>query len=118
MTAACPQFAVLLRQAGERDLAWDYQTTPLAVATTESNQWYQLAAQLGQQDETEQADRAFATAFALDPTNAQILWDRAMNLTRKGMTPKARELYGEIAEGPWPPQYQQLQNQARGLLAK
>ncbi len=118
MEAACPVLiAPLLRQAGERNLAWDYQTTPFAQATTDLNQWLQLATQLLQMDEIEQADRAYATVFALDPTNAQVLWNRATNLRNKeGMTPKVRELYGEIVEGPWQPQYQPLQAQAKAIL--
>jgi tetratricopeptide (TPR) repeat protein len=119
MAAACPSIAILLRQVGEPDLAWDYQTTPLAQATTESSQWYQLAGELRNAGETEPADRAYASAFALDPTNAQILWDRAHNLTMKGgMTPKARDLYGEIVEGNWDAKYQHLKEQAKAMVER
>ena len=119
MAAACPLVGTVLRQVGEPDLAWDYQTTPLAQATTESAQWYQIATEMAGADQTVPADRAYASAFALDPTNAQILWDRANNLAKRGaMTAKARDLYGEIVEGTWDAKYQPLKDQAKAILER
>ena len=63
--------------------------------------------------ELELADRAYKAAFEAEPTNAQILWDRAENLRRIGKTVEATGLFRQIAEGTWQPRFQGLVNQAR-----
>jgi Flp pilus assembly protein TadD len=51
------------------------------------------------------ADRAYATAFQAEPTNAQILWDRAQNLQQLGRPDQARQVYRQIADGTWQPAF-------------
>jgi len=43
-----------------------------------------LARTLGRQGDAELADRAYTAAFEAEPTNAQILWDRAVALRQTG----------------------------------
>jgi len=61
----------------------------------------------------ELADRAYLSAFETEPTNAQILWDRAQNLRQAGKTTAARTVLTQIAEGTWQPRFQGLQSQAK-----
>jgi ferric-dicitrate binding protein FerR (iron transport regulator) len=66
--------------------------------------------------ELDLADRAFAAAFAAEPTDAQILWDRAQNLRQAGKRPEADKLVRLLADGTWQPRFQALQAQARWHL--
>ena len=59
------------------------------------------------------ADRAFASAFEMESTNAQYLWDRAQNLRQAGKHPEARQLLKQLAEGEWQPRFQGLKTQAQ-----
>jgi Flp pilus assembly protein TadD len=52
----------------------------------------ELAATLQKQGELTLADQAFASAFVAEPTNAQLLWDRARNLRQAGRPEQARKL--------------------------
>jgi Flp pilus assembly protein TadD len=75
-----------------------------------------LAEALRQEGAFRLADRAYGRAFEVEPTNAQILWDRAMNLEQAGQTAEARPLLRQVADGAWQPRFMGLQNQARQLL--
>ena len=117
-TAACGAAARILGELGETDLAWDYLTTPLCVQPKESAGWGDLARTLRQQGHVELADRAYVAAFDAEPTNAQILWDRAESLWENGQAEQARPLFRQIAAGPWGPQFSALQSRARGYVEK
>ena len=112
-TAACQAAARILRRFDARDLAWDYLTTPLADRPSEAGPWQSLAAMLRQEGEWQLADRAYATAFDVEPTNAQILWDRAQLLQQVQRLDEARKLYRQLADGQWQPRFSWIQNQAR-----
>ncbi len=113
---ACEMASRILRQLGEAELAWDYLTTTVAERPGESRPWLRLAEELRRQGELKQADLALASAFAVEPTNAQILWDRAQNLRQAGNVAEANKLLRQLAEGTWQPRFQALQLQARWQL--
>jgi thioredoxin-like negative regulator of GroEL len=75
-----------------------------------------LARTLQRQGDLERADRAFASAFAAEPTNAQLLWDRAQNLRQAGRLSEGSKLLQQLAEGSWQPRFQAVQRQARWQL--
>ncbi|HWY87383.1 MAG TPA: hypothetical protein VNX28_11690, partial [Gemmataceae bacterium] len=104
--------AWIMQRLGERDLGWDYLTTPMAVRPGEASGWLNMAQTLGRQGQLTLADRAFKAAAEAEPTNAQILWDRAQNLRRAGKELEAQPLMRRIAEGTWQPRFQGLVNQA------
>jgi ferric-dicitrate binding protein FerR (iron transport regulator) len=116
--AACQAAARILGELGETDLAWDYLTTPLSVQPNEVAGWANLARTLQQQGHVDLADRAYAAAFDAEPTNAQILWDRAQSLWENGRTDQARPLFRQIAAGPWGPQFSALQSRAKPYVEK
>ena len=62
------------------------------------------------------ADDAFASAFAAEPTNAQLLWERAQNLRQSGNLVEARKLLRQLADGSWQARFQALAAQARYQL--
>ncbi|MBY0527099.1 MAG: FecR domain-containing protein [Gemmataceae bacterium] len=115
-TTACQLAADVLQTLGERDLVWDYLTTPIGMRPAETGPWVSLAEKLQRKGDHDLADRAFAAAFAVEPTNAQLLWDRAHNLTQAGKHPEARSLLRELANGQWQPRFQGVQTQARWQL--
>jgi len=110
---ACALAAGILRRLGGRDMEWEYLTTPIASKPNEAGPWAALAANLNQQGELDLSDRAYKAAFESEPTNAQILWDRAENLRQAGRPQQARALYRQLAEGTWQDRFQGLQNQAK-----
>ena len=91
--------AAILAQLGDKTRAWDYRTTPLARKPHESGAIWALASSLVSDGDRDQADAAFQSAFDAEPTNPQILWDRADNLRRLGRTVAADGLVRQIAEG-------------------
>ncbi len=114
----CQLAAKVLQVLGAKELAWDYLTTLIGRRPNEADPWLELAKQFRDADQFELADRAFALAFQAEPTNAQILWDRAENLQRQGKIDQARQLYRQLADGPWQPRFEGLQRQARQMLQK
>ncbi len=113
--APCETAARILSQVGATDLAWDYRTTPL-IHQSEANAWLQLAREKSGQGEVEHADRAFAAAFALSPTNPEVLWERATNLCRPAPTPAARALFRELRNGDWGANTQSWREKAKVQL--
>ena len=101
------------RALGERELAFDYLTTPVGLRPGSSGPWLGLAGALRRQGELKQADEAFASAFAAEPTNAQILWDRAQNLRQAGNAVESKKLLRQLADSTWQPRFQTLAAQAR-----
>src|SRR3989442_15930245 len=97
--------AALLEALGAVDLAWDYTTTPIGLKPGESEPWLELARKLREENRHEEADAAYAAAFKAEPTNADILWERAENLKGIGQTDRARLLYRRIAAGTWQPRF-------------
>jgi tetratricopeptide (TPR) repeat protein len=112
-SAACQAVARVVRKLGEADLCWDYLTTPIALRPNEATPWLDLAGTLSRTGDLDLADRAFAAAYAAEPTNAQILWDRAQNLRQTGKQVEALQLFRQIAQGRWQPRFQGVQTQAR-----
>jgi hypothetical protein len=111
--------AALLRKVGGDDaraLAWDYATTPLAVKPNESGPWVSLAAAARQEGDWKLADRCHAMAFAAEPTNAQLLWDRAAYLQQQGQVAESRKLYRQLADAEWQPRFSGLKAQARAAV--
>src|SRR5262249_42678482 len=83
-TAACTAAAKVLNALGETDLAWDYLTTPIGQHPNQAAPWLSMAQTLRDEGALLLADRAYVEAFATEPTNAQILWDRVINLQQAG----------------------------------
>jgi ferric-dicitrate binding protein FerR (iron transport regulator) len=116
--AACQAAGHILQALGERELVWDYLTTPVGLHPNESGPWQGLAHTLSRRGELDLADRAFTAAFDSEPTNAQILWDRATNLRQAGKLTEAKKLYRQLAEGKWQPRFTWLQTQARWQMER
>ncbi|HKI38357.1 MAG TPA: VIT domain-containing protein [Gemmataceae bacterium] len=115
---ACETAGRILRTVGERELVWDYLTTPVGRRPNESAPWVALATTLSRTGELGLADRAYAAAFEAEPTDAQILWDRAQNLCQAGKTTEAQKLYRQLAEGDWQPRFNWVRTQAKWQLEK
>ncbi len=115
-TTACQLAAAALQDLGATELSWEYLTTPLAMRPNEAAPWTALAESLKQQGQLELADRAYASAFQAEQTNAQILWDRSQLLQQLGRSGEADKLLRQIARGTWPRQFNWIQEQARRLV--
>jgi tetratricopeptide (TPR) repeat protein len=112
----CQRSGVVLRKIGgdEADaLAWDYETTPLALKPNESGPWESLAQRLRMEGDWKLADRAYEMAFLAEPTNAQLLWNRAQHLKDKGQIAGSNKVFQQLASGQWQPRFQGL-----ALMAK
>ncbi len=114
----CDTAARILQTLGDRDLGWDYMTTPIAIRPNEAEPWVGLAQNLSRKGEVELADRAYAAAFEAEPTDAQILWDRAQNLQQSGKRVEAQKLFRQLADTDWQPRFQGLKSQARQYLSQ
>ena len=107
--------AALLESLGATELAWDYTTTPMGLKPGESEPWLALAQKLRGENRIDEADAVYVQAFKVEPTNADILWERAECLKGVGRTSEARALYRRIAEGEWQPRFASTREQARAL---
>jgi hypothetical protein len=114
----CEAAGRILRTLGEQELVWDYLTTPVGLKPNESEPWLALANSLRRTGELGLADRAFAAAFEAEPTNAQLLWERAQNLRQAGKQTEAQKLYRQLAEGDWQPRFNWVRSQAKWQLEK
>jgi len=112
-TTACQTAARIFGDLGASELAWDYLTTPLAARPNEAAPWVSMAQMLRQQGHLELADRAYASAFEVEATNAQILWDRAQVLLEAGRTDDAERLLRQVADGEWPRQFNWIKSRAK-----
>jgi tetratricopeptide (TPR) repeat protein len=119
VTEACDTTAKILRLVGGKEaeaLAWDYLTTPLALKPNESDPWLGLATSATREGNLDLADRCYEAAFAAEPTNAQILWDRAKLLERRGEIARSRELMTQLSITEWQPRFEGLKSQAKWTL--
>ena len=111
--------AAILRKAGGKgasELAWDYVTTPLATKPNESGPWVSLAWSVRQEGNWRLADKCYEMAFAAEPTNAQLLWDRAQQLQQQGQVAESRKYFKQLAEADWQPRFNGLKAQARQVV--
>jgi len=115
-TAACQAAARILKSLGATELAWEYLTTPLALRPTEAAPHLQMARALRADGDHDLADRAFAAAFAAEPANAEILWERALALRQAGKFTESRVVLRQLADGTWHQRHQGIQQEARWLL--
>jgi Tfp pilus assembly protein PilF len=115
-TAACQAAARIIAKLGRKELAWDYLTTPLAMKPNEAAPWLGMAQALAQQNDVELADRSYRSAFAAEPTNAQILWDHAELLRKHGRTQESRVILRQMTEGKWQPRFNAVLQRARQTL--
>ncbi len=111
----CDQAARVLKTLGHNDLAWDYLTTPIGQRPNEGGPWRSLAQSLAFQGDLTLADRAYKAASEAEPTDAQLLWDRAQNLRRQGKLAESHQLLRQIVQGEWP-RFNNLKAQARWQL--
>jgi hypothetical protein len=112
----CRLTARILLTVGASDLAWDYMTTPVGLRPNEAAPWLQVAEGLRGEGLFELADRAYTLAFEAEPTNAQILWDRAQNLFQAGRVDDGLAVYRVLAAGSWQQRFQGLQAEAKQRL--
>jgi ferric-dicitrate binding protein FerR (iron transport regulator) len=103
---------------GERELAWDYWTTPIDLYPGEARPWLELAETMKAENDLERADKAFAEAFEMEQTNPEILFRRAGNLMQMAQPDLARQLYRQIASGTWQDRFAATVQQARGLAGQ
>jgi predicted Zn-dependent protease len=115
-TQVCQLTAKILLTLDANDLAWDYLTTPIGLKPNEAAPWLDLARSLQADSSHILADRAYAQAFAAEPTNAQILWDRATHLVQTGRAAEARAVFQTLADGQWQDRFRWLQEQAKQRL--
>ena len=103
-TAACQIAARIIAKLGDKDLAWDYLTTPLAQRPNEAAPWLSFASVLQQNSEVQKASRAYERAFEAESTNPEILWRHAELLIKTNPS-RATEMYRRISSGEWQPRF-------------
>jgi tetratricopeptide (TPR) repeat protein len=115
-TLACQAVARILRDLGETDRAWEYLTSPIAMSPGEAAPYQKLAEELKANGDNILAEKAYAAAFAAEPTNAQYLMDQATLLQQLGKSAEARKLWQKLADGTWQPRFDAVKNQANSML--
>ena len=113
-TQVCQLASRILTKLDERDLAWDYATTPLGTQPG-SGSWRNLGRSLAQQDDIDRADNAFSRAFEFEQTNPEILWEHANMLRNSGRVTQAQPLLKKIAESKWQPRFNSVKSNATNL---
>jgi ferric-dicitrate binding protein FerR (iron transport regulator) len=106
---ACNAAARVLRALGERDLAWDYLTTPSGASAG-------TARTLQREGDLDLTDRAYAVACDHDPDDALLVWERAQNLRQAGTAEEAERLLHRLAEEKWPGKFEPVRERAKWQL--
>lgn len=114
-TQVCQLTARLLTKLDDRDLAWDYVTTPLATQPGSAS-WRSLGKTLGQQGQLELADLAYERAFEFQQTDPNILWEHATLLRSNGKNEDATPLLKRIVDNNWQPRFNNVKRNAQKLL--
>jgi tetratricopeptide (TPR) repeat protein len=96
--SASQQAGDILRRLGQRDLAWDYYTTPFAGQPERAGGVRDLAVTLGRAGAPDLAEYGFAVAVDVNPDEPRIVWDRAMNLREAGRPDEARKWLQTLAD--------------------
>jgi ferric-dicitrate binding protein FerR (iron transport regulator) len=117
-TAACQLAARLLRELDEPVLAWDYLTTPIAMRPDESEPLKNLAKELSAANDLALAEKAYAAAFAAEPTDAELLWSRVQLLQRLGRHADAEDGLRKLSEGQWQPRFDWIKREVRQQLER
>ncbi|HLW66258.1 MAG TPA: hypothetical protein VKS79_13175, partial [Gemmataceae bacterium] len=115
---ACMQASDLLSDLNEPKLAWQYLTSVVALHPNEATPYRQMAQHLAERNDWRLAEKAYAAAFAAEPTDAQLLYDRAMALEKGGRRGEAAALMKQVADGQWQPRFDNVKWQARQWLSK
>ncbi|MEZ5299639.1 MAG: hypothetical protein R3F11_03060 [Verrucomicrobiales bacterium] len=108
--------ASALAKLGDEDRSWQYDTFGIGAAAGEADRWAALGMRRSQSGDYARADRAFAEACALEPTNADYLLARANTLAADQQGDAARALYQKIAGGDWQPRFRSAVQQAKDRL--
>ncbi|HTU21642.1 MAG TPA: hypothetical protein VMG10_26635, partial [Gemmataceae bacterium] len=112
----CDRAGNILRLAGERELAWSYVTSPAALQRGTAADWLALALRQHARNDYELAERAFAVAASLEPGNAEIVWERALNHRAAGCRDAAHTLLRQLDNSSWAERYREFQLRARCAL--
>jgi hypothetical protein len=108
----------LLRELDRSELAWDYLTSPVGLKPNEAKPLRDLAQQLANAGDLNLAERGYSAAFAAEPTDADLLWQRAELLRKLGRDADAQAALKEIADGNWQPRFENVKQQARQALGR
>lgn len=117
-SAECHGAADRLQAAGALTLAEDYRVTPVALAPDEAPRWAGLAQARAVQGRHAEADEARARACEVEPTNGDLLLQRAKALLERGETTRARPLLERLVGETWQPRFAGSVQHARSLLAQ
>jgi Tfp pilus assembly protein PilF len=117
-TSACQAAARLLRDLDQPALAWEYLTSPVAFKPNEADPFKNLAQELSNSGDAALAEKAYAAAFAAEPTNAELLWLRVGVLRQAGKESEALKVLGQIADGDWQPRFDWIKRNARQTLGR
>jgi Tfp pilus assembly protein PilF len=108
----------LLKDLDRPHLAWDYLTSPIALRPNEAKPLRELAQELSAPNDLALGERAYAAAFAAEPTDADLLWQRALLLRRLGRDADANAALTQLVDGTWQPRFSDVVNQARQALGR
>jgi len=117
--AICNRTAKVLREqrgTEAEELAWNYLTTPIALQPGQSEPWVSLATTLTQKGDWKTADACYRQAFAVEPTNPEILRDQAKLYERFGQAEVARQTMQRIIDGKWQPRFEPTVRWATGRV--
>ena len=110
----CKTAAEIFNLLGETELAWDYHTTALLDQGLSVSTWQNLAESLSKEgDYRPVADEALLVAAQVEPSNAEVLWQRALNLRAAKQNEEADQLLRRLANETWPERYQGIRAAAQ-----
>jgi ferric-dicitrate binding protein FerR (iron transport regulator)/tetratricopeptide (TPR) repeat protein len=115
--SACARAAAILRELGQPDLAWEYQTTSVGHHPGDTGPWLNLARTLSRENQPTLANRAYEAASRANREDALIVWEQAMHLRQMGEGEQANQLLRRLANEQWPDSYRGIRTRARWQLA-
>jgi len=113
---ACALAARALHALDQHELAWEYETTPLAGRANDAEVLGALARSLSIDERFDIASDIYRAAFEAEPTNPNWLWERAVMLRAAKRDAEAKALLQQISTGAWQTRFSGLVQQAKAAL--
>ena len=91
-------------------------TTMMIGRGLDVSRWQVVAAEMSQHGAHDLADLALSIAQEVEPTNAEVVWQRAKNLRQAKRNDEADQLMRRLADEKWPERYQGIRSHAQDQL--
>jgi hypothetical protein len=112
------QLATLYRQAGRGDDAWQVVSSIIDEKPRDGSSYANVGNWYAGNSDRETALKFYVTAYDVEPTNGDWVWQQAEMLKQMDRKKEAKALYQEIAGKKWQPRFEHYARRAQEEMRK